>query len=43
MGNQEKHVATKYSVCMGIQFQIISLKFKFSNIYELKTHATTAH
>ena len=39
MGNQDKHVA-KYSVCRGIQFQIISLKFKFPDIYELKTHAT---
>ena len=35
----DKHV-TKYRVCMGTQFRIISLKFKFSNIYELKTHVT---
>ena len=29
-----------YSVCMEIQCQIISMKFKFSNICKLKTHST---
>ena len=36
MGNQGKRAA-KDSVCMGIQCQIISLKFKFCKICELKT------
>ena len=35
-----KHAA-KNSVCMGIKCQIISVKFKFSNICELKTHDTS--
>ena len=39
MGNQGKH-ASKYSVCMGIQCEIISVKFKFSSIYELKIYDT---
>ena len=39
VANQGKHAA-KYHVCMGIQRQIISLKFKFCNICELKTHDT---
>ena len=39
MGNQDKHVA-KYSVYMGIQFQIISGKFEFFNICELKSYDT---
>ena len=30
----------QYSVCMGIQCQIISVKFKFSNICELKPYGT---
>ena len=37
MGNLGKH-AVKYSVCMGVHYRIISVKFKFSNIRELKTH-----
>ena len=37
MGNQDKHVA-KYSVCMGIQFHIILVKFEFFNICELKSY-----
>ena len=36
MGNQDKHVV-KYSICMGIQFQIIWVKFEFFNICELKS------
>ena len=41
MGNQGNHMhAAKYSVCMGIQCQIISVKFKFSNICELLTYDT---
>ena len=39
MGYQGKHV-TKYSVCMEIQCQMISVKFKFSNNCELKTNNT---
>ena len=39
MGNQDKHVA-KYSVFIGIQFQIISVKLEFFNICELKSYDT---
>ena len=39
MGNQDKH-ASKYSVCMRIQCEITSVKFKFSSIYELKIYDT---
>ena len=37
MGNQGNHAA-KYSVCMGIHCQIILVKYKFPNIYELETY-----
>ena len=39
MGNQYKHVA-KYSVCIGIQFKKISVKFEFFYICELKSYDT---
>ena len=39
--NRGKHAA-EYSVCMGIQCQVrILVKFKFSNICELKTYDTS--
>ena len=38
MGNQGKHA--KYSLRIGVQCQIISVKFRFSNISELETYDT---
>ena len=42
MANQGKQLLpnTVYSVCMGIQCQIILVKFKFANSCELKTYYT---
>ena len=39
MGNRGTHAA-KYSVCMGIQLQIIWVKFELFNICELKSYDT---
>ena len=42
MDNQDKQGQTcrKIQSCMGIQFQIISVKFEFFNICELKSYDT---